>query len=65
MDYPSGSWKYCSCGESYFRYDDGTGSCSACFDRREKAEIREDRRLKRLQRENKKLKKQLKETQND
>ena len=57
MDYPSGHWEYCSCGGTYFLYDDGVGGCSACHDKRMKAEDKRERKMKRLERENKRLKK--------
>ena len=69
MDYPSGDWKHCEdCGSSYFRYDDGVGSCSnsECPPRvaARKERIRQekrDRKIKQLEKENEKLRKGTKD----
>ena len=62
MDYPSGDWKYCDCGESYYVYDDmrDGGICHSCREKRARARDREEKRVSKLERENKKLKASLK-----
>ena len=65
MDYPSGDWKYCrSCGSSYFKYDDGIGSCGnencppkVRARKERKRQEKRDREIERLRKENEELKK--------
>ena len=60
MEYPSGEWKFCSCGDSYFLYDDGVGSCSSCAERRRKQWDAEERRQKAKDNKIKRLEKEIK-----
>ena len=56
MEYPDGHWEYCSCGASYFLYDDGVGNCSACAKKRRAARDKKDRKIESLKRQNRRLK---------
>ena len=62
MDYPSGDWKYCSCGELYYVYDDELdgGICGGCQGKINARKRRKEQEYKRLKAENKKLKARLK-----
>ncbi len=66
MEYPSGDWKFCRCGGSYYVYDDclDSGRCDKCANKIHDARAKERRRVKRLESENKRLKKKLKEVSN-
>jgi len=63
MEYPDGDWKYCSCGESYYVFDDmlDPGICSECRSKIARREKKERQRVKRLEAENIRLRKKLKE----
>ena len=66
MEYPDGEWKFCSCGDSYFLYEDGIGRCSSCAQERmqrnykeQKRQEAKDNKIIRLEKENQALKKKL------